>query len=283
MSEVSLDLQLKSGLMKEHGVKKDGKSAVSLSQSLASNILLSTLNDEERAEVFENMFTVTAKPGELIIKQGDEGDNFYIIEQGDVDLFLDGKKGSTLGEGGSFGELALIYETPRAATLRAVGEVKLWGVGRLSYRKMLMGSTIKKRKAYQDFLCKIPIVDKLDKWEKLALADAFEETSYLDGDIIIKQGSEGEEFYFVVEGSVVVSQVKVEGEKSKDVTVLKQGDYFGEVALMLSVPRVATVMAKGPVTCVRLDKIRFKRLLHPVFDQLRRNIHQYKSLIPLNM
>lgn len=283
MSEVSLDLQLKSGLMKEHGVKKDGKSAVSLSQSLANNILLSTLNDEERAEVFENMFTVTAKPGELIIKQGDEGDNFYIIEQGDVDLFLDGKKGSTLGEGGSFGELALIYETPRAATLRAVGEVKLWGVGRLSYRKMLMGSTIKKRKAYQDFLCKIPIVDKLDKWEKLALADAFEETSYLDGDIIIKQGSEGEEFYFVVEGSVVVSQVKVEGEKSKDVTVLKQGDYFGEVALMLSVPRVATVMAKGPVTCVRLDKIRFKRLLHPVFDQLRRNIHQYKSLIPLNM
>ena len=62
-------------------IKKDGKSAVSLSQLLANHVLLSSLTDTERTEVFENMFSVTARPGQLIIKQGDEGDNFFIIEQ----------------------------------------------------------------------------------------------------------------------------------------------------------------------------------------------------------
>lgn len=285
MSEESLDLQLTRNQLVsngENGIKKDKKGLALLSRSLASHVLLSSLTEEERNEVFESMFTVTAKPGELIIKQGDAGDNFYIIEQGEVDLIVDGKKGVSIGEGGSFGELALINETPRAATLRSVGEVKLWGIGRLSYRKVLMGSTIKKRKAYQELLSKILILERLDKWEKLAVADALQEESFPDGELIVKQGQEGEEFYFIADGSAVVSQIKSEGEKSKEVTVLKQADYFGEVSLMLDMPRVASVTARGPVTCAKLDKTRFKRVLNPVFDQLRRNIHQYKSSVQIN-
>ena len=48
-----------------------------------------------------------------MIIQGEEGDNFYIVDQGEVEIFVDDKKGVELGEGGSFGELALIHETPR--------------------------------------------------------------------------------------------------------------------------------------------------------------------------
>lgn len=65
---------------------------------------------------------------------------------------------TTIGEGGSFGELALIYGTPRAATVRAKSDVKLWGIDRDSYRRILMGSTIRKRKMYEEFLSRVSIL-----------------------------------------------------------------------------------------------------------------------------
>lgn len=68
----------------------------------------------------------------------------------------------TINEGGSFGELALIYGTPRAATVKAKtgSDVKLWGIDRDSYRRILMGSTIKKRKLYEKFLSNVSILSK---------------------------------------------------------------------------------------------------------------------------
>ena len=67
--------------------------------------------------------------------------------------------------GGSFGELALIYGTPRAATVKAAvaTDVKLWGIDRDSYRRILMGSTIRKRKMYDEFLSKVSILGELHK------------------------------------------------------------------------------------------------------------------------
>ncbi len=66
----------------------------------------------------------------------------------------------SIGETGSFGELALIYGTPRAATIRAKTDVKLWAIDRDSYRRILMGSTIRKRKLYESFLEKVSILGK---------------------------------------------------------------------------------------------------------------------------
>ena len=69
-----------------------------------------------------------------------------------LQVFVNSELVTTIGEGGSFGELALIYGTPRAATVRAKTDVKLWGIDRDSYRRILMGSTIRKRKMYEEFL-----------------------------------------------------------------------------------------------------------------------------------
>ena len=75
---------------------------------------------------------------------------------------MNGEKVLTIGEGASFGELALIYGTPRAATVKAStsSDVKLWGIDRDSYRRILMGSTIRKRKMYEEFLSKVSILGK---------------------------------------------------------------------------------------------------------------------------
>ncbi len=63
------------------------------------------------------MFPVEKEPGETIIQQGEEGDNFYVIDSGSVDVYVNNDYVLSIKEGGSFGELALIYGTPRAATV----------------------------------------------------------------------------------------------------------------------------------------------------------------------
>ena len=101
--------------------------------------------------MLDNLFPSYASSGDVIINQGDEGDNFYIIEevqhyhsnlyvnqirnknimsQGTVDIFVDETKVVSLSEGSGFGELTLIYGTPRAATVLAGSDVKLWGIDR---------------------------------------------------------------------------------------------------------------------------------------------------------
>merc|ERR1719445_50530 len=111
-------------------VPKDYKTMASLSKAIAKNVLFSHLDENERSDIFDAMFPSSAMPGEIIIKQGNEGDNFYIIDQGEVEIYVGGEKVLSIGEGGSFGELALIYGTPRAATVKAATDVKLWGIDR---------------------------------------------------------------------------------------------------------------------------------------------------------
>ena len=71
---------------------------------------------------------------------------------------------SPVGDSGSFGELALIYGTPRAATVKAQTHVKLWGIDRDSYRRILMGSTLRKRKMYEEFLSKVIVISVIIAW-----------------------------------------------------------------------------------------------------------------------
>ncbi|XP_054285552.1 cAMP-dependent protein kinase type I regulatory subunit isoform X1 [Macrosteles quadrilineatus] len=264
-------------------VPKDYKTMAALSKAIAKNVLFSHLDENERSDIFDAMFPVTFLPGETIIQQGDEGDNFYVIDQGEVEVYVNSELVTTVGEGGSFGELALIYGTPRAATVRAKTDVKLWGIDRDSYRRILMGSTIRKRKMYEEFLSRVSILESLDKWERLTVADALEMVAYEDGNTIVRQGEPGDDFYIIVEGTALVLQRRAEGEDPTEVGRLGQSDYFGEIALLLDRPRAATVVAKGPLKCVKLDRARFERLLGPCADILKRNITQYNSFVSLSV
>ena len=75
-------------------------------------------------------------------------------------IYVNNDYTGSISESGSFGELALIYGTPRAATIKAKTDVKLWAIDRDSYRRILMGSTIRKRKLYESFLEKVSILGK---------------------------------------------------------------------------------------------------------------------------
>lgn len=264
-------------------VPKDYKTMAALYKAIAKNVLFAHLDENERSDIFDAMFPVNCMPGEPIIQQGDEGDNFYVIDQGEVEVYVNNELVTTISEGGSFGELALIYGTPRAATVKAKTAVKLWGIDRDSYRRILMGSTIRKRKMYEEFLARVSILENLDKWERLTVADALEPVRFEDGETIVRQGEPGDDFYIIVEGTAVVKQNRGEGDEPTEVGRLGPSDYFGEIALLLDRPRAATVVACGSLKCVKLDRARFERVLGLCADILKRNITQYNSFVSLSV
>ncbi|XP_036095861.1 cAMP-dependent protein kinase type I-beta regulatory subunit isoform X3 [Molossus molossus] len=180
-------------------IPKDYKTMTALAKAISRNVLFAHLDDNERSDIFDAMFPVTHIAGETVIQQGDEGDNFYVIDQGEVDVYVNGEWVTSISEGGSFGELALIYGTPRAATVKAKTDLKLWGIDRDSYRRILMGSTLRKRKMYEEFLSKVSILESLEKWERLTVADALEPVQFEDGEKIVVQGEPGDDFFIITE------------------------------------------------------------------------------------
>ncbi|XP_016383167.1 cAMP-dependent protein kinase type I-alpha regulatory subunit-like [Sinocyclocheilus rhinocerous] len=150
-------------------------------------------------------------------------------------------------------------------------------------RKHGQGSTLRKRKMYEEFLSKVSILESLDKWERLTVADALETVQFEDGQKIVVQGQPGDEFFIILEGSAAVLQRRSENEEFVEVGRLAPSDYFGEIALLMNRPRAATVVARGPLKCVKLDRPRFERVLGPCSDILKRNIQQYNSFVSLSV
>uniref|UniRef100_A0A8C7CLV8 cAMP-dependent protein kinase type I-alpha regulatory subunit n=2 Tax=Oncorhynchus TaxID=8016 RepID=A0A8C7CLV8_ONCKI len=259
-------------------IPKDYKTMAALAKAIEKNVLFSHLDDNERSDIFDAMFSVTYIAGETIIMQGTVGSYFSLDS-----VYVNNEWVTNIGEGGSFGELALIYGTPRAATVRAKTNVKLWGIDRDSYRRILMGSTLRKRKMYEEFLSKVSILESLDKWERLTVADSLEPVQFDDGQKIVVQGEPGDEFFIILEGSAAVLQRRSENEEFVEVGRLQPSDYFGEIALLMNRPRAATVVARGPLKCVKLDRPRFERVLGPCSDILKRNIQQYNSFVSLSV
>eukprot|EP00043_Microstomoeca_roanoka_P006497 m.63247 g.63247 ORF g.63247 m.63247 type:complete len:376 (-) comp13436_c0_seq1:647-1774(-) len=264
-------------------IPKDAATMLRLQKAVAENILFQHLEAEELSQVLDAMFLVKKEAGETVIEQGDEGDNFYVVDSGELDVWKaeegeEAKKVLELTVGGSFGELALIYNQPRAATVKCKTECQLWALDQDTYRRILMGSTIKKRKEYEEFLAKVEILSSIDKYERLQIADALIPCTFTDGTDIVRQGDEGNDFFIIVDGEAVVTQTNDKGE-SGVVGKLGKADYFGEIALLKDNKRHATVTAKGDVRCVKLDRDTFERMLGPVEEILRRNMDLYKSFM----
>eukprot|EP00123_Amoebidium_parasiticum_P013631 comp22068_c2_seq1/m.32138 comp22068_c2_seq1/g.32138 ORF comp22068_c2_seq1/g.32138 comp22068_c2_seq1/m.32138 type:complete len:355 (-) comp22068_c2_seq1:787-1851(-) len=261
-------------------IPKTPEVAMQIFNACSNNLLFRNLEKEQRMEIFDAMFERKCAPDETVIRQGEEGDNFYVIDSGVFDVYIskDGqpaKKVVELGPGDSFGELALMYSQPRAATVKARTEAVLWAVDRVTFRRILMDTTSRKRRKYESFLEKVPLLESLTKPERVKVADALESVEF-DDEPIVEQGDVGQNFYIIEDGKAIVTK----DESDEVLNELGPGDYFGEIALLTDQPRAATVTAVGQVKCLVLSKQAFIRLLGPCTDILKRNVNTYKKLAP---
>ncbi|KAG7244569.1 hypothetical protein INR49_029588 [Caranx melampygus] len=249
-------------------------------------LLFKTLEQEQFHEVLDAMFEVLVKPQEHIIDQGDDGDNFYVIEKGVYDIFVQ-KDGASICVGkydnkGSFGELALMYNTPRAATIIATDEGALWGLDRATFHRLIVKNNAKKRKMYEAFIESVPLLKSLELSERMKIVDVLGARGFKDGDRIITQGAMADCFYIVESGEVKImikSKTKVGQQDNAEVEVAhcSRGQYFGELALVTNKPRAASVYAVGETKCLVIDIQAFERLLGPCMDIMKRNISQYED------
>ncbi|OZJ02956.1 hypothetical protein BZG36_04624 [Bifiguratus adelaidae] len=250
-----------------------------IEESIQNNFLFKNLDEEQYKDVVNAMSEKRVKNGETIIEQGAVGDYFYMVESGTFDCFIskDGappQKVTSYGPGGSFGQLALMYNAPRAATITATSDAVLWALDRVTFRSILMENTSRKRRMYEGFLEVVPILASLEPYERHKIADALESVDFEDGDVVVKQGDVGNNFYIIESGECIVTKTGPDSVE-REVNRLEKGGYFGELALINDEPRQATVYARGRLKCATLGKKAFTRLLGPVVDILKRNSENY--------
>lgn len=145
--------------------------------------------------------------------------------------------------GEAFGELALLYNAPRAATIIAQNPCTLLSLDRQTFNHIVKDAAMKKRERYEDFLKGVKILSGMDAYERSKLADAMKVENYKQGDYIIKQGESGNVFYFIEEGNAIATK-SVDGAPPKEVMKYEPGSYFGELALLSSEPRAANIIAQ---------------------------------------
>ena len=230
---------------------------------LESNFIFEHLTRREinrLVDAFEQF--VVEEKGVEIIKQGDVGDFFYVIYTGSVEFVVNDKPVGKAESGSSFGELALMYTSPRAATVKTVTEKTiLYRVDQATFRFILQAQTKEAASEKVELLKMVSFLKDLDSKQISKLAAVMTPKKFSAGDHIMRKGDAADFFYILAEGSVTAKNVAVGDAKFEDLKLEKRGDYFGERALVTGEPRAADIVANNEVTAFAIDKDTFENVL----------------------
>eukprot|EP00804_Cyclotella_cryptica_P023469 CCRYP_012136-RA/>CCRYP_012136-RA protein AED:0.12 eAED:0.12 QI:0/0.5/0.33/1/0/0/3/104/673 len=256
---------------------KDEKSLIR--DAIRKNLLFKGAKDEDLDDFVDVFVQKRFEEGATVIKQGDAGETFYVVQSGSLDIFINVGEGDAAtetqvgvpyGPGSGFGELALIYGSPRAATIRVAEDCVLWEITRTAFKGLSYQNEKKAHDAKLKNLKLVKIGEKLlgdilspSQLESMALATNYQ--SFEKDDTIIREGERGDCFYMIVKGSV---DVFVKSQGNSKVATLTEHKFFGEKALLSSETRNATCIAATPVTCLSLTREDFVLMLGNFEDLL---------------
>uniref|UniRef100_A0A8C9RLV9 cGMP-dependent protein kinase n=1 Tax=Scleropages formosus TaxID=113540 RepID=A0A8C9RLV9_SCLFO len=204
------------------------------SQELIQNALLENdfmkhLEVGQILAIVDCMHLTTISQGCCVIKEGDDGSLVYVLEEGKVEVTKEGHKLCTMGPGKIFGELAVLYNCTRAATVTALTDIKLWTINRQCFQTIMMRTGLIRHSQHMEFL------------------PSLKTARYADGDYIIRQGATGDTFFIISEGQV---SIPVGRKLDLAVTVTLPSPW----PLSREDVRTASVIAVGDVTCLVVDR-----------------------------
>jgi cAMP-dependent protein kinase regulator len=280
--------------------------------STQNNFLFRDLDEEQETGVLNAMRETHVAAEHVVIRQGDVGDYFYVVESGLLHCYIrtpqppsgrhpwgssnpppDEEEHAQFGKlvqkctpGTSFGDLALMYGHPRAASVVAVEDSTLWCLDRITFRTIILNAAHRRRTMYEQFLSTVTLLSSLSPTERSKIADALVSQAYEDGNAVVRQGEMGDTFFFVEDGEAEVTKThQGDDGETREIVVghLARGDYFGELSLLRLAPRAATVRAIRRPTgsnlpglkVAGLDAQAFTRLLGPLREIMERNAGTY--------
>jgi ATP-binding cassette subfamily B protein len=253
---------------------------IAIHPALAGLPIFDFMAPEVRSLVAASFVPVHFAFGDVIVREGDEADAYYILATGRARALKMDERGeevplNTLGPGDGFGEGALIGGTKRTATVRASGETEALRLDRSIFQALVAAnSDIRRsfelhmrRRELSNFFRLYTAFPKLPADALAKVLDSLEPVAAAEGEVVMRQGDPAGPMYFVESGRL--RAYKETSGHTRDVGYLRTGDFFGELSLLRKAGRDASVQA--------ITSCRLLRLSEPVFDELLATQPEFKK------
>eukprot|EP00890_Picochlorum_soloecismus_P002174 jgi/Picsp_1/2958/NSC_01182-R1_cgmp-dependent protein kinase len=208
------------------------------------------------------IFNFLSDEDEYLMRQGEEGDRLFILDEGSVSVVAHGSKVAELKEGSYFGERALVQgNEKRTADIVATAYTICFTIDSKSLEQN--SGTLQQMWIYEA-LRRVDLFSPLGETQIFELAQVMIPEHYKSGDIVFKQGDLGHCFYIVEKGSCSVLD-----SNGIEIACCCEGQCFGELALLNSEVRSATVCANEDVTllsCTRNSFINYIGYIDEIKD-----------------
>ena len=224
--------------------------------ALSKHFIFNSLNDENRLTLIDSMKFFRLAANETVFEQNQPAMHFFVLASGRLDVLVSGRSVNTIKPGEGFGELALLHDTPRSASIRTLEPCSLWAVDRISFRQMLQNVNAQNYAENKAFIDSIALFTMLTENQKEALLNSLATHRFSMGQRIVNEGDPGDLFYIIKEGTVSCTK------EGNEVRRLVKGEFFGEQALLYGSTRTATVTAVGgEVKCLSIGRVDLVQVL----------------------
>ena len=184
----------------------------------------------------------------LLFKQGDNGNFFYLLKSGELELTLPNNEKKIFKKGDLFGELALIQKNKRSGTVRSIGETEIYCLESNIFKDVILKLNTLDLKERIYFLTLIPIFKILNNFQIQDIAKNMIKCEFLKGHVIIQEGDIGESLFIVKEGEVICLKNNMEVRR------LQNNDFFGTSSLLFQLKRSLTIVSHEKAVCYQITK-----------------------------
>ena len=238
---------------------------VEASQLIDGSPLFGDLPEDALSDLAGRVSLKRYPAGKPVFRQGDRPSAFYVVRRGRLEVVEEDEETGeervirALGRGDMFGELGLVDGAPRSATVRPVEDAQVFEVDESTFDRLLSDRVNLPELAptFQQAaeLRALPPFSSLGSASIAALLHNGKWIGVAPDDIVVEEGDEGDAFYVIGSGRADVLQ----GDNV--IRSLGAGDHFGELALLMDVPRTASVVARTPMRVFELDRTGFDEVV----------------------